>query len=114
MSDWNQVYSGILSSHAGKHKEAKGNSKLRNEILAEVKVKILQRELLESVDLPCNLRVATRMEYLHQLDPQDQEEEIAVMQHILAATGKRWEDTGEHQGTGNWSGLVTNWSQTGL
>ncbi|KAI6148182.1 hypothetical protein EDD17DRAFT_1767010 [Pisolithus thermaeus] len=35
------------------------------------------------------------MEYLHQLDPQDQEEEIAVMQHILAATGKRKEDTGE-------------------
>ncbi|KAI6160852.1 hypothetical protein EDD17DRAFT_1760029 [Pisolithus thermaeus] len=35
------------------------------------------------------------MEYLHQLDPQDQEEEIAVMQHILVATGKRQEDTGE-------------------
>ncbi|KAI6137271.1 hypothetical protein F5141DRAFT_1060132 [Pisolithus sp. B1] len=91
MSDWKQVYSGILSSHAGKYKEARGNSELRNEILAEVKVKILQHELLESVDLPHNLRVAIRMEYLPQLDPQDQEEEIAVMQHILAATGKRQE-----------------------
>ncbi|KAI6101699.1 hypothetical protein EDD16DRAFT_1525810 [Pisolithus croceorrhizus] len=79
----------------GKYQEARGNSELRNEILAEVKAKILQHELLESVDLPCNLRVAIRMEYLHQLDPQDQEEEIAVMQHILAATGKRQEDTGE-------------------
>ncbi|KAI6137144.1 hypothetical protein F5141DRAFT_1230928 [Pisolithus sp. B1] len=79
----------------GKYKEARGNSELRNEILAEVKAKILQHELLESVDLPHNLRVAIRMEYLHQLDPQDQEEEIAVMQHILAATGKRQEDTGE-------------------
>ncbi|KAI6137276.1 hypothetical protein F5141DRAFT_1209604 [Pisolithus sp. B1] len=57
MSDWKQVYSGILSSHAGKYKEARGNSELRNEILAEVKVKILQHELLESVDLPHNLRV---------------------------------------------------------
>ncbi|KAI6096112.1 hypothetical protein EV401DRAFT_2083268 [Pisolithus croceorrhizus] len=95
VSDWKQVYSGILSCHAGKYQEARGNSELRNEILAEVKAKILQHELLESVDLPCNLRVAIRMEYLHQLDPQDQEEEIAVMQHILAATGKRQEDTGE-------------------
>ncbi|KAI6100762.1 hypothetical protein EDD16DRAFT_1526248 [Pisolithus croceorrhizus] len=110
MSDWKQVYSGILSSHAGKYKEARGNLvlehinlpciagprystllsssqstevayslfqhlELRNEILAEVK--------------------AIRMEYLHQLDPQDQEQDIAVMQHILAATGKRQEDTGD-------------------
>ncbi|KAI6124685.1 hypothetical protein EV401DRAFT_2068729 [Pisolithus croceorrhizus] len=71
MSDWKQVYSGILSSHAGKYKEARGNLELRNEILAEVKANILQHELLES------------------------EEEIPVMQHILAATGKRQEDTGE-------------------
>ncbi|KAI6117029.1 hypothetical protein EDD16DRAFT_1707991 [Pisolithus croceorrhizus] len=92
MSDWKQVYFGLLSSHAGKYKAARENLELRNEILAEVKAKILQHELLESVDSPNNL-----MEYLHQLDPQDQEEEIAVMQHILAATGKRQEDTGEGQ-----------------
>ncbi|KAI6107689.1 hypothetical protein EV401DRAFT_2077007 [Pisolithus croceorrhizus] len=146
MSDWKQVYSGILSSHAGKYKEARGNLvlehinlpciagpsssqsteayrystllsssqstevayslfqhlELRNEILAEVKVKILQHELLESVDLPHNLRVAIRMEYLHQLDPQDQEQDIAVMQHILAATGKRQEDTGDAFTAAQW------------
>ncbi|KAI6102253.1 hypothetical protein F5141DRAFT_1065733 [Pisolithus sp. B1] len=57
MSDWKQAYSEILSSYAGMYKEARGNLELRNEILAEVKGKILQHEPLHSVELPHNLRV---------------------------------------------------------
>ncbi|KAI6137002.1 hypothetical protein F5141DRAFT_1059930 [Pisolithus sp. B1] len=39
------------------YKEARGNLELRNEILAEVKGKILEHEPLHSVELPHNLRV---------------------------------------------------------
>ncbi|KAI6138728.1 hypothetical protein EDD17DRAFT_1770887 [Pisolithus thermaeus] len=90
MSDWKQAYSEILSSYAGMCKEARGNLELRNEILAEVEGKILQHEPLHSVELPHNLRVAIRMEWLSQLDPEDQDDEIAIIQWVLALafTGK--------------------------
>ncbi|KAI6117656.1 hypothetical protein EDD16DRAFT_1707493 [Pisolithus croceorrhizus] len=74
MSDWKQVYNQILSSYVGRYKEARGNSQPRNEILAE------------------QLRVATRMVFFPHLDPEDQDDEIAIMQHILAVTRKSWED----------------------
>ncbi|KAI6115877.1 hypothetical protein F5141DRAFT_1212464 [Pisolithus sp. B1] len=94
MSDWKQAYPEILSSYAGMYKEARGNLELRNEILAEVKGKILEHEPLHSVELPQNLRVAIWMEWLSQLDPEDQEDEIAIIQQILtlAFTGKNKED----------------------
>ncbi|KAI6167644.1 hypothetical protein EDD17DRAFT_1750998 [Pisolithus thermaeus] len=97
MSDWKQAYSEILSSYVGMYKEAKGNLELRNEILAEVKGKILEHEPLHSVELPQNLRVAIQMEWLSQLDPEDWQDEIAIIQHILtlAFTGKNKEDAGE-------------------
>ncbi|KAI6140382.1 hypothetical protein EDD17DRAFT_1770180 [Pisolithus thermaeus] len=57
MSDWKQAYSEILSSYVGMYKEARGNLDLRNEILAEVKGKILEHEPLHFVELPQNLRV---------------------------------------------------------
>ncbi|KAI6096949.1 hypothetical protein EDD16DRAFT_1518484 [Pisolithus croceorrhizus] len=57
MSDWKQAYYEILSSYVGMYKEARGNLELRNEILAEVKGKILEHEPLHSVELPQNLRV---------------------------------------------------------
>ncbi|KAI6116657.1 hypothetical protein EDD16DRAFT_1708316 [Pisolithus croceorrhizus] len=57
MSDWKQAYSEILSSYVGMYKEARGNLEFRNEILAEVKGKILEHEPLHSVELPQNLRV---------------------------------------------------------
>ncbi|KAI6120807.1 hypothetical protein EV401DRAFT_1887420 [Pisolithus croceorrhizus] len=97
MSDWKQAYSEILSSYVGMHKEARGNLELRNEILAEVKGKILEHEPLHSVELPQSLRVAIQMEWLSQLDPEDQQDEIAIIQQILtlAFTGKNKEDVGE-------------------
>ncbi|KAI6016338.1 hypothetical protein BKA83DRAFT_4128950 [Pisolithus microcarpus] len=95
MSDWKQVYSEILSSYVGRYKEARGNSQLRNEILAEMKVEILQHEPEDSVGLPPHLRVAIRRVFLPHLDPEDQHDEIAIIQHILAATKKSWEDTCE-------------------
>ncbi|KAI6036719.1 hypothetical protein PISMIDRAFT_17849 [Pisolithus microcarpus 441] len=92
MSDWKQVYSEILSSYVGRYKEARGDSQLRNEILAEVKVEILQHEPEDSVALPLHLRVAIRTVFLPHLDPEDQDDEITIMQHILAVTRKSWED----------------------
>ncbi|KAI6125608.1 hypothetical protein EDD16DRAFT_1517081 [Pisolithus croceorrhizus] len=74
------------------YKGARGNLELRNEILAEVKGKILEHEPLHFVELPKNLRV-----WLSQLDPEDQQDEIAIIQQILtlAFTGKSKEDAGE-------------------
>ncbi|KAI6100790.1 hypothetical protein EDD16DRAFT_1717104 [Pisolithus croceorrhizus] len=97
MSDWKKAYSEILSSYVGMYKEARGNLELRNEILAEVKGKILEHEPLHSVELPQNLRVAIQMEWLSQLDPEDQQDEIAIIQWFLtlAFTGKNKEDVGE-------------------
>ncbi|KIK13641.1 hypothetical protein PISMIDRAFT_17845 [Pisolithus microcarpus 441] len=92
MSDWKQVYSEILSSYVGRYKEARGNSQLRNEILAEVKSEILQHEPEDSVALPPQLRVAISRVFLPHLDPEDQDEEIDIMQHILAVTKKSLED----------------------
>ncbi|KAI6105233.1 hypothetical protein EDD16DRAFT_1524337 [Pisolithus croceorrhizus] len=83
MYDWKQVYSEILS-YVGRHKEARGNSQLRNEIL--------QHEPKDSVALPQHLRVAIRMVFLPRLDPEDQDDEIAIMQHIVAVTRKNQED----------------------
>ncbi|KAI6137004.1 hypothetical protein F5141DRAFT_1059932 [Pisolithus sp. B1] len=109
VSGWKQAYSEILSSYAGMYKEARGNLELRNEILAEVKGKILQHEPLHSVELPHNLRVVRslfimldRMVWLSQLDPEDQDDEIAIIQQILALafTGKNKEDTGEGENAG--------------
>ncbi|KAI6118044.1 hypothetical protein F5141DRAFT_1211873 [Pisolithus sp. B1] len=57
MSDWKKAYSEILYSYVGMYKEARGNLELRNEILAEVKGKILEHEPLHSAELPHNLRV---------------------------------------------------------
>ncbi|KAI6138726.1 hypothetical protein EDD17DRAFT_1770883 [Pisolithus thermaeus] len=97
MSDWKKAYSEILSSYVGMYKEARGNLELRNEILAEVKGKILEHEPLHSVELPQNLRVAIWMEWLSQLDPEEQQDEIAIIQQILtlAFTEKNKEDAGE-------------------
>ncbi|KIK25795.1 hypothetical protein PISMIDRAFT_9317 [Pisolithus microcarpus 441] len=95
MSDWRQVYSEILSSYVGRYKEARGNFQLRNEILAEVKAEILQHEPEDSVALPPHLRVAIRRVFLPHLDPEDQDDEIAIILHILAATKMSWEDTCE-------------------
>ncbi|KAI6017919.1 hypothetical protein EDC04DRAFT_2902372 [Pisolithus marmoratus] len=95
MSDWKQVYSEILSSYVGRYKEAKGNSQLRNEILAEVKVEILQHEAQASVGLPPQLRVAIRRVFLPHLDLEDQDDEIIIMQHILGVARKSREDSCE-------------------
>ncbi|KAI6096194.1 hypothetical protein F5141DRAFT_1206012 [Pisolithus sp. B1] len=88
---------GSGNTQYGMYKEARGNLELRNEILAEVKGKILEHEPLHSVELPQNLRVAILMEWLSQLDPEDQQDEIAIIQQILtlAFTGKNKEDVGE-------------------
>ncbi|KAI6096408.1 hypothetical protein EDD16DRAFT_1522714 [Pisolithus croceorrhizus] len=78
------------------YKEARGNLELRNEILAEVKGKILQHEQLHSVELPHNLRVVRSLFIM--LD----RSEIAIIQQILALafTGKNKEDTGEGKNAG--------------
>ncbi|KAI6041725.1 hypothetical protein EDC04DRAFT_2601507 [Pisolithus marmoratus] len=95
MSDWKEVYAEILSSYVGRYKEARGNSQLRNEILAEVKLEILKHESEDSVGLPPHLRVAIRREFLPHLHPKDQDDEIAIIQHILAVTRKSWEESCE-------------------
>ncbi|KAI6003369.1 hypothetical protein EDC04DRAFT_2611739 [Pisolithus marmoratus] len=95
MSDWKKVYSEILSSYVGRYKEARGNSKLRNEILAEVKSEILKHEPEDSVGLPPHLRVAIWRVFLSHLDPKDQDDEIAIIQHILAVTRKSWAESCE-------------------
>ncbi|KAI6037746.1 hypothetical protein EDC04DRAFT_2604526 [Pisolithus marmoratus] len=95
MSDWKQVYSEILSSHVGRYKEARGNSQLRNEMLAEVKAEILQHEPEDSVGFPAWFRVVIRREFLPHLDPEDQDDEIAIIQHVLAVTRKSWADSCE-------------------
>ncbi|KAI5980640.1 hypothetical protein EDC04DRAFT_2618216 [Pisolithus marmoratus] len=94
MSDWKEVYSGILSSYVGRYKEARGNSQLRNEILAEVKSEILQHEPEDSVGLPPHLRVVRHP--FHQVR-EDQDDEIAIIQHILAVTRKSWAESCEAQ-----------------
>ncbi|KAI6106524.1 hypothetical protein EDD16DRAFT_1713320 [Pisolithus croceorrhizus] len=85
MSDWKQAYSEILSSYVGMYKEARGNLELRNEILAEVKGKILEHEPMHFVDLP------------PKSENEDQQDEIAIIQQILTLdfTGKSKEDAGE-------------------
>ncbi|KAI6095573.1 hypothetical protein EDD16DRAFT_1704589 [Pisolithus croceorrhizus] len=98
MPDWKQVYSEILSSYAGRYKEARGNSQLRNEILAEVKLEILQHEPEDSMALSQQLRVAIRMVFLPHLDPEGQDDEIAIMQHILAVTRKSQGDGCDEEG----------------
>ncbi|KAI6014206.1 hypothetical protein EDC04DRAFT_2953937 [Pisolithus marmoratus] len=95
MSDWKEVYSEILSSYVGRYKEARGNSQLRNEILAEVKLEILKHEPEDSVGLPPHLRVAIWRVFLSHLDLEDQDDEIAIMQHILAVTRKSWAESCE-------------------
>ncbi|KAI6014641.1 hypothetical protein EDC04DRAFT_2608990 [Pisolithus marmoratus] len=84
MSDWKEVYSEILSSYVG-----------RNEILAGVKSEILKHEPEDSVGLPPHLRVAIRRVVLPHLDPEDQDDEIAIIQHILAVTRKSWAESCE-------------------
>ncbi|KAI6124228.1 hypothetical protein EDD16DRAFT_1768961 [Pisolithus croceorrhizus] len=94
MSDWKQAYSEILSSYVGMHKEARGNLELRNEILAEVKGKILEHEPLHSVELPQNLRVVRPLFIM--LDRSEQDEIVIIQQILtLAFTGKNKEDIGE-------------------
>ncbi|KAI6040689.1 hypothetical protein EDC04DRAFT_2602292 [Pisolithus marmoratus] len=95
MSDWKEVYFEILSSYVGRYKEARGNSQLRNEILAEVKLEILKHEPEDSVGLPPHLRVAIRRVFLPHLDPEDQDDEIDIIQHILAVTRKSWAESCE-------------------
>ncbi|KAI6010351.1 hypothetical protein EDC04DRAFT_2610219 [Pisolithus marmoratus] len=95
MSDWKEVYSEILSSYVGRYKEARGNSQLRNEILAEVKLEILKHEPEDSVGLPPHLRAAIRRVFLSHLDPKDQDDEIAIIQYILAVTRKSWAESCE-------------------
>ncbi|KAI6008945.1 hypothetical protein EDC04DRAFT_2610795 [Pisolithus marmoratus] len=95
MSDWKEVYSEILSSYVGRYKEARGNSQLRNEILAEVKSEILKHEPEDSVGLPPHLRVAIQRVFLSHLDLEDQDDEITIIQHILAVTRKSWAESCE-------------------
>ncbi|KAI6016258.1 hypothetical protein EDC04DRAFT_2608526 [Pisolithus marmoratus] len=95
MSDWKEVYSEILSSYVGRYKEARGNTQLRNEILAEVKSEILQHDPEDSVGFPPHLRVAIRRVFLPYLDPKDQDDEIAIIQYILAVTRKSWAESCE-------------------
>ncbi|KAI5987924.1 hypothetical protein EDC04DRAFT_2912705 [Pisolithus marmoratus] len=95
MADWSEAYSTILSSYLGQYKEARGNSELQNEILAEVKLEILQQAAPGSVALPNNLRVAIRRVFLPELDPEDQDDEENIIQHILSVSEKRKEDAGE-------------------
>ncbi|KAI6094077.1 hypothetical protein EV401DRAFT_1896503 [Pisolithus croceorrhizus] len=96
MGLWNDFAKKARLMFQGMYKEARGNLELRNEILAEVKGKILEHEPLHFVELPPNLRVAIQMEWLSQLDPEDQQDEIAIIQQILtlAFTGKSKEDAG--------------------
>ncbi|KAI6013872.1 hypothetical protein EDC04DRAFT_2904392 [Pisolithus marmoratus] len=42
-----------------------------------------------------NLRVAIRREFLPHLDPEDQDDEIAIIQHILAVTRRSWAESCE-------------------
>ncbi|KAI5990270.1 hypothetical protein EDC04DRAFT_2912013 [Pisolithus marmoratus] len=79
----------------GQYKEARGNSELQNEILAEVKSEILQQAALGSVVLPNNLRVAIRRVFLPELDPEDQDDKENIILHILSVSEKRKEDAGE-------------------
>ncbi|KAI6013015.1 hypothetical protein EDC04DRAFT_2609412 [Pisolithus marmoratus] len=79
----------------GQYKEARGNSELQNEILAEVKLEILQQAAPGSVALPNNLRVAIRRVFLPELDPEDQDDEENIILHILSVSEKRKEDAGE-------------------
>ncbi|KAI6008511.1 hypothetical protein EDC04DRAFT_2610914 [Pisolithus marmoratus] len=95
MSDWKEVYSEILSSYVGRYKEARGNSQPRSEILAEVKSEILKHEPEDSVGLPPHLRVAIWRMFLSHLDPEDQDDEIATIQHILAVNRKSWAESCE-------------------
>ncbi|KAI5991340.1 hypothetical protein EDC04DRAFT_2911581 [Pisolithus marmoratus] len=95
MSDWKEVYSEILSSYVGRYKEARGNSQLRNEILAGVKSEVLKHEPEDSMGLPPHLRVAIGTVFLPHLDPEDQDDEIAIIQHILAVTRKSWAESCE-------------------
>ncbi|KAI6035871.1 hypothetical protein EDC04DRAFT_2604781 [Pisolithus marmoratus] len=95
MSDWKEVYSEILSTYVGRYKEARGNSQLRNEVLAEVTTEILQHEPEDSVGLPPHLTLAIRREFLPHLDPEDQDDKIAIIQHILAVTRKSWAESCE-------------------
>ncbi|KAI6018871.1 hypothetical protein EDC04DRAFT_2607677 [Pisolithus marmoratus] len=79
----------------GQYKEARGNSELQNEILAEVKSEILQQAAPGSVALPNNLRVAIRRVFLPELDPEDRDDEENIILHILSVSEKRKEDAGE-------------------
>ncbi|KIN98406.1 hypothetical protein M404DRAFT_31412 [Pisolithus tinctorius Marx 270] len=98
MADRSEVYSDLLSSYVGKFKDAQGNSELRAEILAKVKSEILQHASEGSVALPQNLRVfiwAIRRHFLPKLDPNDQDDEGNIIQHILAVAEKKKEESGE-------------------
>ncbi|KAI6015714.1 hypothetical protein EDC04DRAFT_2608660 [Pisolithus marmoratus] len=77
MSDWKEVYSEILSSY--------------------VKSEILKHEPEDSVGLPPHLRVAIRTVFLPHLDLEDQDDEIAIIQHILAVTRKSWAESCEDE-----------------
>ncbi|KAI6039495.1 hypothetical protein EDC04DRAFT_2895150 [Pisolithus marmoratus] len=63
--------------------------------LAEVKLEILKHEPEDLVGLPPHLRVAIRTVFLPHLDPEDQDDGIAIIQHILAVTRKSWEESCE-------------------
>ncbi|KAI6120244.1 hypothetical protein EDD16DRAFT_1518990 [Pisolithus croceorrhizus] len=104
MGLWNDFAKKARLMFQGMYKDARGNLELRNEILAEVRGKILEHESLHFVELPQNLRVVRplfimldRSEWLSQPDPEDQQDEIAIIWHILtlAFTGKNKEDAGE-------------------
>ncbi|KAI6040066.1 hypothetical protein EDC04DRAFT_2602804 [Pisolithus marmoratus] len=83
MADWSEAYSTILVILFRAVQRARGNSELRNEILAEVKSEILQQGSSGSVALPSNLRVAIRRVFLPELDPEDCDDEENIIQHIL-------------------------------
>ncbi|KAI5982237.1 hypothetical protein EDD15DRAFT_2378085 [Pisolithus albus] len=95
MANWSEAYSDLLASYVGQYKDARGNSSLRSEILAEVKSKILQHPPSSSVVLPKNSRVAIRREFLPKLDPEDRDDEENIIKYILEVTEKRKEDSDE-------------------
>ncbi|KAI6105970.1 hypothetical protein EDD16DRAFT_1524303 [Pisolithus croceorrhizus] len=95
MANWSEAYSDLLASYVGQYKDARGDSGLRSEILAEVKSKILQHPPSSSVVLPKNLRVAIRREFLPKLDPEDRDDEENIIKYILEVTEKRKEDSDE-------------------
>ncbi|KAI6131227.1 hypothetical protein EV401DRAFT_1884110 [Pisolithus croceorrhizus] len=92
MGLWNDFAKKARLMFQGMYKEARGNLELRNEILAEVKGKILEHEPIAFCGTPPKSESGETL--VHHAGQQD---EIAIIQQILtlAFTGKSKEDAGE-------------------